>query len=387
MAEDRQASWLELFFDLVLVAAVGALAAQLHEDHSLEGLLVFAALFVPVWWAWWGFTWYSAAFNDDDAVNRVALLAAMGGVATLAAGVAGVADGRSDTFVVAYAALFALLAALYARAWLRVPAARSLSSRYAAGYLAGATLWLASLAFGEGLRPVVWVAAMVVLMASPVLAAASLDVLSYEPRHIAERYGLFTLIVLGESVVAIVAGLDTGSSTAAVVIASLGLAIAGAVWWLYFDRWRGMPVGTMRSGFVWAQGHLFVFAGIAAAAVGVEFAIEAAAAGEELELADRLPLGGGLAAYLVAMAAIRAATRRLDPIVGLRLAAAATMLMLSLLGGLSPLWFALLVALVVAGECALDLIVSPPEPGRAKPTLPHAIGRRRQPAEGERATP
>jgi low temperature requirement protein LtrA len=95
MAEDRQASWLELFFDLVLVAAVGALAAQLHEDHSLEGLLVFAGLFVPVWWAWWGFTWYSAAFNDDDAVNRVALLAAMGGVATLAAGVAGVADGHS----------------------------------------------------------------------------------------------------------------------------------------------------------------------------------------------------------------------------------------------------------------------------------------------------
>jgi low temperature requirement protein LtrA len=206
LLEDRRASWLELLVDLVLVAAVGALAAQLHQDHSLDGLASFAAPFVPVWWAWWGFTWYSTAFNSDDAVNRIALLAAMGGDAVLAAGVSGVADGRPDTFVIAYAGLFALLAALYSRAWRRVPVTWSLSPRYAIGYLSGASLWLSSLGLEEGARPVVWVVAMVVLMASPVLAAASLDVLSYDPSHIAERYGLFTLIVLGESVVATVAG-------------------------------------------------------------------------------------------------------------------------------------------------------------------------------------
>jgi len=58
---ERRASWLELFFDLVVVAAVSALAAQLHDDRSVAALAVFAGLFVPVWWAWWGFTWYSAA--------------------------------------------------------------------------------------------------------------------------------------------------------------------------------------------------------------------------------------------------------------------------------------------------------------------------------------
>jgi low temperature requirement protein LtrA len=98
VTEERRASWLELFFDLVLVAGVAAVAQQLHEDHSLAGLAVFAGLFVPVWWAWWGFTWYSAAFNDDDTVNRVGLLAGMGGVAALAAGVDGAAHEHSTFF-------------------------------------------------------------------------------------------------------------------------------------------------------------------------------------------------------------------------------------------------------------------------------------------------
>ncbi len=94
--QERQASWLELFFDLVLVAAVAALARQLHEDHSLEGLAVFAGLFVPVWWTWWGFTWYSSAFNADDGVTRVAFLVAMAGVGALASGISGAARGARD---------------------------------------------------------------------------------------------------------------------------------------------------------------------------------------------------------------------------------------------------------------------------------------------------
>ena len=101
IAEERQASWLELFFDLVLVAAVGALGSELHHDRSLTGLAVFAGLFVPVWWIWWGFTWYSSAFNDDDAINRAALLAAMAGVGAVVVGIPGAAHRDSTTFVVA----------------------------------------------------------------------------------------------------------------------------------------------------------------------------------------------------------------------------------------------------------------------------------------------
>jgi low temperature requirement protein LtrA len=154
------------------------------------------------------------------------------------------------------------------------------------------------------------------------------------------------------------------------------LAIAGAVWWLYFDRFRGMPDVSVRAGFVWAQGHLLVFAGIAAAAVGVEFAIEAAAEHHPLALADRLPLGAGLAAYLFAMAAIRAATRRVDGIVALRAAAGAVLLALAALGGLSPLALVAAAATVLVAECATDLFAAPAD-RRPAPPLPLATARRR----------
>jgi low temperature requirement protein LtrA len=370
---ERRASWLELFFDLVLVAAVAGLAAQLDEDHSVTALAVFAGLFVTVWWAWWGFTWYSAAFNTDDPVNRIGLLAGMAAVAGIVVGIPGAAHGDSDTFVIAYAVLLAILAALYAHAYVAVPVARPLSIRYFAGDVLGAAISIGSLALDEGVRPFAWALAMVVLMSFPVWAAASLHFRSSDAAHIAERYGLFTLIVLGESVAGTIAGLDTGSSVAAVAAGLWGLVIAAAVWWLYFDRWQGMPAGSVRSGAVWAQGHFFVFAGIAAAAVGVEHGVQAAARGEPLTLADRLPLGTGLAGFLLAMAAIRAATRSVDRIVALRVAAAALVAAFALVGIGSAQWFVAASALVMVCECAIDLRIAPPPARPQPPPLPHEL--------------
>jgi low temperature requirement protein LtrA len=322
---ERRSTWLELFFDLVFVAAVSALAARLHAHHSLGGLGIFAGLFVPVWWAWWGFTWFSAAFDTDDAPHRGAILLTMLIVAALAHGIPGAARGDSGGFAVAYAGFFYVLSALYARAWIRVPSARPLASRYLAGDLIGATLWLGSLSVGERSRPFVWALAMLVLMTAPVLAARASPFLSYDRRHIAERYGLFTLIVLGESVVVTVDGLDVGSRGAAIATAILGFVVGATIWWVYFGHWRPMPARGIVSGWVWAQGHLLVFAGIAATAVGVELLVESAAAARP-SLGERLPLGAGLAAYLVAMALIRWANRRADWVVGLRLASAAALL-------------------------------------------------------------
>src|SRR5215217_5056928 len=73
-AEERSSTWLELFFDLCFVVAVAALAKGLHDDPTLGGALRFAAFFVPVWWAWMGFTWYATAFDNDDVLYRVTLL-------------------------------------------------------------------------------------------------------------------------------------------------------------------------------------------------------------------------------------------------------------------------------------------------------------------------
>ena len=104
--EERHPSWLELFFDLCFVAAVAALAADLQHDRL-------GGLFVPVWWAWMGYTWYASGFDEDDAVFRGSWFAAMGLVIAMAAGVDTISTGGSGEFAVSYAALQLLLAALF----------------------------------------------------------------------------------------------------------------------------------------------------------------------------------------------------------------------------------------------------------------------------------
>ncbi len=196
-APARRANWLELFFDLVFVTAVAALAQQLHDDHSVVGLAVFAGLFVPVWWVWRGFAWYASGFGTGDRMTQAALCLGMVGVAALASGVDGAAHGDSDVFVASYASLLVILAALYARGALRQRGARRLAAMQVAGYGIGATLWLASLGLDEDLRPVVWTAAMLLLIAVPV-ALLRQPAHAFRAEHIADRYGLFTIIVLGD---------------------------------------------------------------------------------------------------------------------------------------------------------------------------------------------
>jgi low temperature requirement protein LtrA len=357
---ERHSSWHELFFDLVFVAVIAALAGVLQNDHSPTGLLVFVGLFVPVWWVWRGYTWYAAAFGSADDIFRLALFVAMLGAGALAVGAEGAAHGHSDTFVVACAGVFALLACLYARIWFTRSDARPHAVRYASGNALGAAIWLVSLAFSEELRPVVWAVAMLVLVA-PALAVLALPYRAYaDAGHIAERYGLFTIIVLGESVVRTIAGLQSGAGTTAAVVAIVGAMLAATIWWVYFGWFRSMPDVSRGARFVWAQAHFFVFAGIAAAAVGVELLIETAADGGLTTFDERLTLSAGLACYLSGMAIIRAAARKPDPIVALRVTTAAVLLALSSIGGLSAPAFVAIAAAVMAIEAYVEPNSAPP---------------------------
>jgi low temperature requirement protein LtrA len=336
--EERHATWLELFFDLCFVAAVAALADGLHHDPSFAGILRFAGLFVPVWWAWMGFTWYATAFDNDDALFRVCCLAAMLAVIVLAATVGSVGTGGDTTvFVFAYAALQLVLAGLFLRVWRHAtPAIRPFCARYGLGDALGAGVWLVSLGVGEPARYVVWALGMFVLMSTPVLAVRSYAGRAFDPMHIPERYGLFTLIVLGESIVAVVAGTASISIVGLpAFVGAAGFVLAACVWWIYFDfvKAAGLRRENLFSAFTWGYGHLLIFAGIAAAAVGVEFAIEAAAHDDRLGGAERAALCGGLAAFLLAISAIHAiTTQRWDATLGGRLAAAVGVAMVGVVG-------------------------------------------------------
>jgi hypothetical protein len=228
--DERHASWLELFFDLVVVVAIAQLAQELARDHSLGGFATFAGLFLPVFIAWQGFTFYADRFDSDDVLFRAVMLAAMLAIAALAVQIPDVAAGRHDGgFVVAYVTLRSLLVALYLRAWPHAPEARPLIARYAGGYSLSIALWLSSLLVDPPLRYVLWGVGLAIEYAMPVVAQRIHARIPVDPSHVPERFALFTIIVLGESVVAVALGTaDTDWRAASATTAALGFVASRA---------------------------------------------------------------------------------------------------------------------------------------------------------------
>ena len=380
-SEERTSTPLELFFDLCFVVAVAALARGLHDEPNLGGALRFLGLFVPVWWSWMIFTWYATAFDNDDVPYRVTLLAAMLSMLGLAASVGevGVEPDAAVSFVLAYASMRLLMTGLFLRAWRPAPASlRPFVILYAAGNALGAAVWLSSLLVPEPGRYAVWAVGLFVELLGPILAVRTLSNprVSFHPRHIAERYGLFTIIVLGESVLAVVVGTaDTDWEPSAVLTAVFGFVVAACVWWLYFDHVgsSGIELGP-RPAFYWGYGHFAVYAGIAAFGVGAQLAIEAAAetevalasaapAGSDYDLGARLVLAGGIALYLAGIAFVDRVNEGAagDRAVLLRLATAAFLIVLALLGALlSPPAFVAVVTLALLALTALESLREDP---------------------------
>lgn len=365
--EERHPTWLELFFDLCFVAAVAALASGLHHHPDARGVLTFAGLFIPVWWAWMGFTWHASAFDNDDIVFRISWFVAMLLVVVLASQAGAAADGAGAGFALAYGLLQLLLAALFLRARRRETSARAFATRYAIGDLIGAAVWLGSALAEPPLQYALWAAGMAILMATPPLAVLAYRGKAFNAAHVAERYGLFTIIVLGESVVAVAAGLGgDGFTWPQAVTAALGFGIAAGVWWIYFGsvRWSSLTRDSLLRSFTWGYGHLLVFAGVAAAAVGVHLAADAAGGEAEFGAAGRWILAGGVLAFLVALLAVHYVTvLRWDRLSAGRAVAAALLAALAAFaGGIGPLAFSGAVFGVLAALALAETLLLGPSP-------------------------
>jgi low temperature requirement protein LtrA len=383
--EERKSTWLELFFDLCFVVAVAALASGLHHEPDVRGVLRFLGLFVPVWWSWMIFTWYATAFDNDDVPYRLTLLAAMLSILGLAASVGrvGVDPAATAGFVLAYAFMRLLVAGLFLRAWWHVPAALGrFVFFYAAGNVLGATIWLSSLLVPAPLRYAVWALGLCVELLGPILAVMTLDDprITFHPRHIAERYGLFTLIVLGESVLAVASGTSgTDWAPSAVLTAVVGFVAAACIWWQYFDHVgsSGIELGP-RPAFYWGYGHFAVYAGIAAFGVGIQLAVEAAAPQAAFALSAGAPspvgytlgartvLAGGVALFLLGIAfvdRINEGTTN-DRVLLARLGAVAILVAITALGSvLSPLAFTAAVSLTLLALTTFESLDAVPQGG------------------------
>ncbi|MBW4677916.1 MAG: low temperature requirement protein A [Desmonostoc geniculatum HA4340-LM1] len=275
--EERHATWLELFYDLVFVVAVSQLAHNLNEDISFSGLLGFVVLFIPVWWSWIGTTFYANRFDSDDIAHRLLIGVQMLTAAAMAVNIHHGLGESSPGFALSYALGRAVLVVEYVRAGIHIPSARPLTTRYAIGFAIAAFLWLISAFIPIPWRFALWTLAIVIDFATPLTARKFQLGLLPHASHLPERFGLFTIIVLGEAVIAVVNGVSEQKWDVSTVISAVfGLIIAFSWWWVYFDNLGGKPIEIARAhgkvGVVnlWLYTHLPLVIGIAAAGVGVE---------------------------------------------------------------------------------------------------------------------
>jgi low temperature requirement protein LtrA len=277
---ERHVTWLELFYDLIFVAAVAQLARSLSNDYSWVGMLRFTVLFVPVWWAWVGHTFYLTRFDTEDVGHRLLTMAQMAAAASLAVHVPAALGATSAGFALSYAAVRFILVAEYLRAGHHIAVVRPLTSRYAAGFGGAASLWAVSALVPAPWRFGIWGVALAVDFLTP-LTAGQLHV-NFPPHlmHLPERFGLFTIIVLGEAVVSVVMGIGTGGLTIGSGLAGImGLLVAFALWWGYFEGAKGAAVLALSTSRhlwryqQWLYSHLPLLMGITATGVGIKHII------------------------------------------------------------------------------------------------------------------
>jgi low temperature requirement protein LtrA len=355
---ERHATWLELFFDLVFVICIAEVVHTLEDYHTLGDFLGTAGLFVAVWWAWVGYTVYADRFDTDDLLHRVLVLAGMLAVIAMALSIHDALHGGAAQFAVAFVAVRGIVLLLNARARRHAAAARPLLNLYLTAFSIGAALWLVSVFVPEPARYVLWGVALLIELSAPWVGRHQIAQAPIHANHLVERFGLFTLIVLGESVISVAQGAADVDWTAATVAAAVGgfLAVA-CLWWLYFDR---IDEGTVRSvlrGLIWNYTHLPLLAALVSVAVGTEFAVREAATGT-LERSTTLALGGGTALYLLATVVVGLAVRSgPDRTLWLWLGAATVTLTVGLLWPLGlPVGLLLALDLVLVTLVAVDSV-------------------------------
>ncbi|MFD3947000.1 low temperature requirement protein A [Streptomyces sp. NPDC058579] len=280
----RSATPLELFFDLCFVVAVSQAGAELvhaiAEHHAADGIAHYAMVFFAIWWAWMNFTWFASAYDNDDVLYRVVTLIQIAGVLILAAGISRVFEDDFSVAVLGYIVMRIALASQWLRAAHHAtdPGERRMCRRYAGGVLLVQLGWIAFLWAPESAQPWIFLAGVVAELAVP--AFAEKDVSSqWHPHHVSERYGLFTIIVLGETIFAATVAVKTGVAEydaldQVLPIAAGGLLIVYAAWWIYFAAPAHLRLSSNRRAFLWGYGHFLIFASAAAIGAGIEVAVE-----------------------------------------------------------------------------------------------------------------
>ncbi|WP_237713477.1 low temperature requirement protein A [Halococcus hamelinensis] len=365
--EERSATWLELFYDLVFVVTVAELVGLLSAGSSPPSVFAYVALFVPVWWGWIGSTFYATRFDTDDLAHRLMTAVELFAVVALAVNVHGAFGETSRGFALAYAVLRGVLVIKYIGASRAVPEARPLTIRYARGFGLDAGLWFASVFVPLPYRFGLWALGLLVSFGTPITAGSLHGELPPHASHLPERFGLFTIIVLGESVVGLVHGASEQTfSLLAFLVGAFCVAVVFSLWWIYFDNLDGAAIraavaaGRTADYQRWLYAHFPLAVGLAAVGVGIDHLLVADPA-LRLPAADRWLLCGALAVVFSAIGLIHRTTdacanRPVRTQSLHRFGGAGAVLVVAVLGGpLTPFAVAGVLVVICVTQVILDL--------------------------------
>lgn len=379
-AGEKRAGWLELFYDLVFVAATiqlgDALSHGIDEGHGAWAFLQFVGHFTPVWLAWVGVTFFMNRFDVDDFLHRVLVFSQMflvGGLAIAAPGAMEGDPGDLRLFELTYAGAQALVAAMYLRAWKHQEVARDYSVHWGSVFAVGAAVWTVAAFVPAPWTYLLWTVGVLMLVASPLhpRARALADAYPLDQHHLSERFGLLVIIVLGESFVKVLSYLvasDHGTDLDMLGKGAFNLVITMCLWWIYFDDVAG---SRLREGFgrwvLWFVAHLPVALSVTAVGVAVKYAVKIDLMAVPSS-SYRWALTGSLGAALVSVAVVDMVTHRRQAElsdawrVRVRLASAALVVLVGAVGsGMTGGTFLVLVATVMVAQVAVDLMMAPME--------------------------
>lgn len=303
----RAATPLELLFDLCFVVAVAGAAGALHHDLAAgqvgHGLLSYIVVFFAIWWPWVNFTWFASAYDTDDVIYRLLTFVQIAGVLIVSAGVpSAFNDMDFRLLLIGYVVMRIALVAQWLRAAYEDPRGRSTAIRFAIGVGLVQLAWVIRPLLPTPFDVIGFGVLALLDLAVPVWAERAGRHTPWHPEHIGERYGLFTIIVLGECVLAVSGAVQLALTAGGVSVALLAVALGGlllvlALWWSYFKHPaeidREISLG---QAIIWGYGHYVVFAAIAALGAGLQVAVDATH--------ETLPLAPSAVALTVAIPVI-----------------------------------------------------------------------------------
>jgi low temperature requirement protein LtrA len=273
----RQVSFLELFYDLVYVAVISQAAHHLAEHVSVRGLVEFVVVFALIWIAWINGTLYLELHGREDGRTRSLVFVQMGILALLAVFTASAADTSGQAFALVYATFQVVQTWLWGTVWRQDRHGRpefvAVTRAYAAGMGISVAVILASAFLPATPRLVVWAGFAIAWIVGIMMVARGARVgLGMTPTDsLVERFGLFTIIVLGEVVFGVVDGLSSAERDGLTVTTGmLALWMGFGFWWIYFDLvGRRLPRGDGGALSTWLLSHLPITGSIAAAGAGM----------------------------------------------------------------------------------------------------------------------